>query len=462
MEESELTSDQVEEVLAGSGHVVVRADDPESVAEQTAERLGAELVFSLDELEAAISERLAAVARRAAAVDALDLHERAHDLRSLDCVEVADIATLRRLAARIEAARHLVTDTRADMRDRVSEATGLAVHPDTIRAAAAEVETARAAAEALRAELEAAEAEWRSGLGSFGPDDDLAALDQFGAPDADDDDEPDDESDRSTKSMVGAGLMFLGAVLVAVAAQTAGIGPAAFALPALAGVFGLFTVLRPRGNDDDSEMASENLASMSAMTDLAYGGSIEPSPPPAVHDLQLRVDGALDRVRYAENAWRGLVGPGVEVEGVDDVLRARDPRSKVTDEALDTTPAVRTAQRHVRRLQAQWKVSWWTLDRPVPPVDRAGERIDELVSEGIEEIVALTHQGRREQQEMLARFDELRASREVDELRVDADAALTSVVALDLEGSLTSDDLADRASSLGGDVRVVVVAPAEG
>lgn len=459
MEDSELTSDLVEGVLAGTGHVVVHADDPEAVAEQTAERLGAELVFSVAELEAAISERLAALARRTAAAEALDVHARANDLRSLDGVKIADIASLRRLAARIDAARHLVTATRDDMRDRVGVATGLAVHPDTIRGAAAEVQNARATAAALETELETAEAEWRASLGSFGPDDDLAALDQFGAPD---DQAHDDESGRSTKSMVGAGLVFVGAVFVAVAAQTAGVGPVAFALPAVAAVFVLFTMLRPSGVDDASELASENLAAMSAMTDLAYGGAAEPSAPPAVHDLQMRLDGARDRVRYAENAWRGLVGPGVEVESLDDVLRARDPRSNITDDSLDLTPAVRTAQRHVRRLQAQWKLAWWTLDRPVPSPERAGEVIDGLVSEGIDEIVALTHDGRRAQDDLLARFEELRGWRAIDELRLDAEITPTSVVALDTEGVLTPEALADRASSLGGDVRVVVVAAADG
>lgn len=449
-----MTSEQVEAAVSATGHVVVRADDPESVAEQAAERLGAELVFSVDELEAAITERLATIARRNAAREALDLHAEASDPRRHDHVEILDVDGLRRLVARLDAAHHLVGATRSDMRDRVGEATGLAVHPDTIRASAREVTSARADVERLTAEVEAAEAEWRSGLGSFGPDDDLAGLDDFAA------EGDDDWDDRGrSRSVLGAVLMVVGAGVVAAALFVAGLGPVAFALPVVALVVASVIVWRGRGDDAGRDLASENLAAVSSMTSQAYGGAVEPSPPAAVHALQLQRDAAADRVRYAENAWRGLVGPDVDVDDVDEVIRSRDPRTRVADAELDNTPAVRTAQRHVRRLEAQWKLVWWVLDQPRPDTDRAAEAIDALVADGLDRVVAPTHAGRQSQARARERVDEVLGGRSVDELQTEADVQPTSVVALDLEGALTEDDVVTRAASLGGDARVVVVAP---
>lgn len=455
MEVSEVTNELVESVVAASGHVVVRSDDPETVAELAAERLGAELVFGVDELEAAIAERLAGMARRTAASEALELDSELGDPSAFDHEIVADVASLRTLVARLDAAQHLVSSTRDDMRDRVGEATGLAIHPDTIRAAATEVTASRAAAEALRAEVEAAEAEWRTGIGSFGPDDDLAGLDQFGA---DPDDEDADWEGGATKSLVAAGLVLLGSIFVA-AAGFGPAGPAILALPVLALLYAISTLMRTRGDAEGRDLASENLATMSAMTDMAYGGAIEPTAPPAVHALQLQHDAALDRVRYAENAWRGLVGPGVEVDALDEVLQTRDPRVRVADPELDRTPAVRTALRHVRRLHARWKLTWWALDRPIPALAEAGGAIDALEAEGITAIPALTYEGRQAQTECRERFDELRSGRDVEALRSEVDFVPSPLVALDPERAIDEEGLLERASSLGGDARVVVVAP---
>lgn len=453
MEGGEVTSDQVEEVLAGSGHAVIRASDPEAVAEQAAERLGAELVFGVAELEAAIAERLAGVARRTSANEALDLL--AGDRDASDQREViADIAWLRTVVARIDVAQALVSATRTDMRDRVSDAIGIAVHPDTIRAAAAEVASARKAVEAARREVEAAEAEWRAGLGSFGPDDDLAGLDQFGASD-----DPEWEVAKSARPLVAAALVVVGAGVLAAAAYGP-LGPVALAFPALAIIYAIFILFRTRDDAEDRDLASENLASVSALTAQAYGGSAEPTPPPAVHALQLQLDAALDRLRYSENSWRGLVGPDGDVESVEDLLRTRDPRVKVPDTELDQTPAVRTAQRHVRRLHAQWKLVWWALDRPVPSLETAAESIAELEAEGIDQISVLTHEGRASQAETTALVGDLSDGRTADQLMTEADYAPTSVVALDLDAAIDYDGLIDRASSLGGEARVIVVAPA--
>lgn len=447
-----MTSEQVEEVLAGFGHAVIRADDPEAIAEQAAERLGAELVFGIDELETAIAERLAGMARRSAAAEALELlaGDRSGEQ---DREVIADIAWLRTVVARIDVAQALVSATRTDMRDRVSDATGIAVHPDTIKSAAAEVSAARSAVEVARREADAAEAEWRAGLGSFGPDDDLAGLDQFGASD-----EPEWEAAKSARPLAAAALILVGSVVLAAAAYGP-LGPVVLAFPALAVVYAIFILFRSRDDAEDRGIASENLATMSALTSQAYGGSAEPTPPPAVHALQLQLDAALDRLRYAESSWRGLVGPDADADAVDDLLLARDPRVKVADTELDQTPAVRTAQRHVRRLQAQWKLAWWALDRPVPSLETAAESIAQLEADGVGQISVLTHQGRAEHAETAAQAAELSGGRSAEELRAETEFAPTSIVALDLDASVDYDGLIDRAASLGGEARVIVVSP---
>lgn len=434
-------TDVLAEVVDGEGSTVVRVADPSSVAPELAEALGADLV-DVDGLDPALDGCFAAVEARTRALTALSLHAQLEADAATVEHEVADLSELRRLVERIEQAGTLVGSTRGVLRDRLSSGTGLAVHPDAIRKAALDVTEARVAVSGVETEIAELEATRDAA-------------------------EEADAAPARTQSRGGRRDSIVRAIAVfcmalGIGAVGLGLGiPFALVVPVLAAIWGITLVVRDREDVADRHVASDHLAAVSALTDRAYGG-VALSEPEELVDARRRLAAARDRLRYAEGAWQGLVGTLVDAADVDEHLASRDPQLHVGDAELDRTPTVRAAGGHQRRLLAQWKLAWWALDRPVPPVEEATAALDALAGEGIERIVVETYGARsplRRQEQ--ARFDELADGRSVDELRTVADARPTPLVVVDEAGRITGGDLVARTAALPADVRVVVVAPAE-
>ena len=429
------------EVVEGDGSSVVRVEDPETVALELADVLEADLLDSPASFGDALEARLALVDARTRALTALALHARLHDEDGDTVHVVAEVAELRRLLDRIDKAAGFVDSSRGVLRERLSSGTGLAVHPDAIRKAALDVTEARAAVSAAQvtlAELEAAR--------SDGDQVSAAAPSDAGS------------GPSRRESIVRAAGLFV--VALGIGLVGFGLGaPIALVVPALALVWGIVLVARDRDDVADRHVASDHLAAVSALTDRAYGG-VALSEPEELVEARRQLAAARDRERYTESAWTGLVGSHVDAGDVEQFLSSRDPQFRVGDEELGHTPTVRAAEGHRRRLAAQWKVAWWALDRPVPPVASGAAALDELEASGIERITIDTYDARsplrlqeREQ------FEQLADGRSVDDLRAVADARSKPLVVLDEAGQIDGSELAARTAVLPADVRVVVVGP---
>ena len=435
--------DLVAGIVAGDGSTLVRAPQPDELALALADALDAELAEGVDGLHEAVGSRLAAVEERTRALAALELHARLHGDDGHRHV-VATVHGLRRLVERIERAGVLVDDSRAALRERLAHGTALAVHPDTIRKAAADLHDTRA--EEARAAREVALAE-------------VDAADLLRPTSAPDETTGGDESGRVAR---GPLVAFLVAVVLAVVGTVVSGSPLPLVLPAVAGVWAVTEWARSRDDAADRHVASDNLAAVSALTDRAYGGAALSEPDELV-EARRRLSTAQERLRGAEGVWRGLVGPGVDVDALDDVLATSDPQLHVADAELAHTPTVRAAEAHRRRVLAQWKLAWWALDRPAPEIEDAQDALDRLVEDGIEEVAVPTWAARSAQRAAdVTRYEELAGGRTVDDLRAVAAAPLTPLVVLDEVGEISDADLAARTAALPPDARVVVVAPEPG
>lgn len=448
-----MSDEGVAAVLASHGSGIVTAKDPAALAETLAARLDAELLDSLDDLEAAIARRFAVLADRLSAHTALELHARLDDADEAHVVTT--IAGLRRLVERIADADALVTNTIETVRARADAATGLAVHPDSIRAAAAEVVEARATVVQAEAALAEAVAVLRPTPAEAEADDTDAASSGAGG-----------ATDRRRGTLDRTVLVRLIAVVavsvvVGVLVLVAAGSPAGLVLPVVALGWAGVESVRRRDDAADEELASANLAAVAALTDQAYGGApvADDDASPALDGLRSELATALERLRYAESSWRSLVGPDADVDDLESILQARDPQHGTSVQAVERTASVVAVAGHRRRLHAQWKLAWWALDRPVPPLTDADSSIAALESAGVEAVTVPTHAARTAERDR-TRYEELAAGRSADELEADATAPVTSVVVVDLEGAVSPDDLESRTGQLPDEVRVLVVGPA--
>ena len=434
--------DLVAAIVAGEGSTLVRSPQPDELALALVDALGAELVEGADGLSEAIGSRLAAVEERTRALAALELHAR---LRADDGERhAAAVDGMRRLIERVEQADELAEASRAALRERVGLGTALAVPPETIRRAAADLDGARAEeARAARAvaivEVEAAELVQRTP-----PSDDTARG---------------DEVRQASRRPVA--VLLVAAVLALAATVVTG-SPIPLVLIAAAGVWAVTEWARSRDDAADRHVASDNLAAVSALADRAYGGAALAEPEELL-DARRRLATAQDRLRDAERVWRALVGPGVDTDAVDDVVADADPRLELDDAELSQTATVRAAEAHRRRVYAEWELAWRALDRPIPAPEDAEDALERLAQEGNEEVTLeewASPSGAENPDR--ARYEELAGGRTVDDLRAVAAAAPAPLVVLDEAGEIGDADLAARTAALPPDARVVVVAPAAG
>ena len=430
-------------IVDGSGSTLVRSDQPADLAVALADALDADLEEGVGGLADALQARLASVDERTRALAALELHSRLHEDDAPDRHHIlADVGALRRLVGRIEEADRFVDDSRGALVERLGSGTELAVHPETIRKAATDVLVARAERDGALEEVAEEEA---AGSVATEPEPERAT-------------EPALDPERRRMVVRSAAAVAAACALGLLAVLLSG-SLIPLVLPVVALAWGGTEWVRSREDAADRDVASDNLAAVSALTDRAYGG-VALSESEELIAARRRLAAAEERLRYAETAWHALVGADVDAESVDDLLAQRDPQFHVGEQELSRTPTLRAADGHRRRLLAQWKLVWWALDRPVVPLDRASEAIDELEDEGIDAVAVETWAARSpERAEDADRFDELAAGRNVHQLREIATARPAPLVVLDEEGEISGADLAARTAVLPSDVRVVVVGP---
>lgn len=451
--------------LAGSvGSTIVHVDDVTDVALELADRLDGELVEGDQAFLEAVRRRHLGLGERVSAHAALELRVRDESAPPEHHV-VNDLGGLRSLVRRIEAADHLVAGARSDASDRAGAASGLAVHPTSIRDAAAEVWSARAKVAECQAETDRLVAETDTTTQPETPASGLRATDAAGGSD------PADEEPRTfagwrltdRDEIRWAAVVVVAAVAIGVLVLVLTGSPLALAVPGVAMCWAVVLVVRQRDDAYDEEMASRNLAAVSRLTDQAYGGAglaaAEDPEPPTLLAARRALAEAEDRLAYAESSWRSLVGPDADVDDVESVVQARDAQYGVSDEVVAQLPTLRAAAAHRRRLRAQWKLAWWALDRPVPADAEALERIDALRDEGITEISvpAFTAGALTDHERVL--LDQLAQGRSDDELRAAAASSFAPVVVVDADGVISSERLRAETAQLPSDVRFVVVAP---
>ena len=138
-----MTDDLIDTIATSTGSTAVHVDDVTEVALELAERLDGQLIEGVEEFAALAEERRRALAERAAAHTALELLARSAESPA-EPVVVNDLAGLRSLMKRLDEADRLIDAAGEDARRRAGSASGLAVHPTSIRDAAADVFDARA------------------------------------------------------------------------------------------------------------------------------------------------------------------------------------------------------------------------------------------------------------------------------------------------------------------------------
>lgn len=498
--------------IAPSGVTVLQVADPADVALAVAEAIKADLILP-DEIDETIAGRRHDALQRQAARDAVAVYDQIHAKVPTEIHVIADTDELRRLAGRLGRAATVVDETNLEVKRRFGGAQGqdIAVHPDTIRRAATGLLGARSAVESLAAEIASMHRAPDEG-DPWGDDSvDVSGADAFSA-EVDAEDERKLDAGRFGRPKrgkgIGKGAASSGAVLagsdgsgagrsvesgivvrgiVGVVAATAvavlvtavdlvayGLG---FILPILAAIWAVGQVRDNRTDTADRSMAADNLAAVGAITDQAYGGSLDTLRPgdddvdpsaetdAAIDDgsaaLRARLQSATTRLNQFESEWVSLVGPDADPDDIDGVLRTRDAQYQLTDAQLHATPSVRAAARYQRRLSAKWKLAWSALDQSPPSLDEAHAAIDaleadEVYTASVERFRSVTEDDDA-RHALLTRYDELSDGRGPDEVRAAADERLLPVVVADEYGNLDGDELAARVGDLLSELQVVLV-----
>lgn len=342
----------------GPGLHVLREPEPAKLAKTLAADLRADLCATLPQAEAALEERSA-----------------------FPLVDAPTLATLLMLARRLARAQRIAARTHERAVVEVGHTLagaggGLAVHPTTIRDRAAAVEIARgdlAAAELALIDHAAAAAAAASQAESTA----AAAATAVGEA------QIQREAERglrqaklSAPSSLLIGLL-VAAVVLGLALLALDVDPWVAPLPAV--LAGLVALRRPRSNDqmsDDQrgrEEASSLLSQVAASADDLFGvrrASREVEEQTIL--LEARRDRVAERVRVAERAWDALVGEGVDIAELEDVLRRFDPQHDAARLLAGETVGVRTTGVVLHHFQQRWQAFWRELGLEAP-VPEAGE-----------------------------------------------------------------------------------------
>lgn len=426
-------------------HVV---GDPHTTAQELVGVLGAELV--------AASELREALERRAEADphgDERRLLEHRARAGARDRLRIlTDIDGLRALAKKLERAERIMSSTEANMTEVIGQRVsggGLAVHPDSIRAAASDLLSVRGEVAALEGELERARAQVRE-LGPAAAD---VAADEL----------PDDDEGLPgavKRRIVGAVLASIGIsiVLGGLLAVVGGvIAVIVLVIPILTIWWSMDLIREARAETASKEAVSQNLARTLARTEEVFGagagadvdsggGALPTSPSGRVRLLEGRLELARERERSAAAGWGQLAGRDADPTHVDAILRERDPQFYTALEMVGETPQARAAASHRRRVQARWRVLWAALDREPPPPSKAVDAVRELEAGGTLTVSVATRRGEPADVEL--------ARACLDEIGREDDAR--PLIVLDT-GDVVADDLVDQLEVLAGRTSVVVL-----
>jgi hypothetical protein len=341
---------------------VIADPDPAAAALRMADADDVEVVTDRAQAEAAFTAR--AEAGRAEVV-VIGERERA-DLEAAAAsaapgtgpVTPEAVAEIRQLAdelRRIDRIRKRTEDRFTEkLSERLAAGSGLALHPDTLRAAGRAVVEADAEIARLERELHELDDPDPETVTPARPDDTA-------------------ETTRQPKSRRRGGnrLAALGVALIAVGVAIGVI--AVGAPPAVAAgiaVVGLIVALvlwigrRGRRSPDRDEPAPPPIAPAPA-----------PRPTPAEHQADMvtraRLETGLERAREgqrsAQRHWQSLAGPEADAHDIEAVLRLRDPQYVVGAAAARASPTMRTVNAVQRRALARWYIAWRAVGYDDPP-----------------------------------------------------------------------------------------------
>ena len=347
--------------------------DPATLGARLAEDFRGDLIFDLESARAGFAAR--AEAGRVEPV-VLDDEELDRLLRQADEIAAAGdlpsidegaVAELRELAAALGTTERIRTRTELEFTEvlnrRLSASSGMAVHPASIRQAAAALTEAEAEANNVETTIDE--------LGER-PKPEQVQLEAADTVPAMFDDEGLERQRRSRAFALGVGTVFAGTALAMLSIGIAVVIPIAVFVAGL--VIAGLVMLRSRSTRED-----RGAAEASALL-VAATGNAERTTEAAARDrlaeeewLARRAqfdaarERALERVRSARRHWETLVGPDADPYDLDAVLRMHDAQFVITDAASRTSPTVRTVNAVHRKATARWKIAWAALGIETPP-----------------------------------------------------------------------------------------------
>lgn|GEM_PF-3110129 len=345
---------------------VVRHPDPAWRARELLDEIGGEIVIDVDHVQRAFAARVDAARVEPVVLtdsERAELVEAARSGSPVGPVQITDTKAeeLRSLARELALVERIRVETESGvvgtLRRRLSGSTGVSVHPDAIRAAAASVLGATATV-----------AERERALDELGPRPaPLAAPGSAGAAAPRIEELPfAPEPVSARRRMVvpaGIAVVALATALVAVAGV-----PAVPWLLLAAGLLGACAAtIRARRDARDPGRTPAPLA-----------GETDPVPGITEHEwliqraqLEAARDRAVEEARSARVQWESLAGPGADPADLDAVLRRHDPQYDLVGAAAKASPAVRAARAVHEEVRSRWRAEWQALgyDEPPEPAD---------------------------------------------------------------------------------------------
>jgi hypothetical protein len=327
---------------------VVTDPDPAAAAQRMADDDDVEVVADRAHAETAFAAR--AGAGRTAVVVIGDREraelEAAAAAPRRPAVTSETLAEIRQLAdelRRIERIRQRTEDRFTEtLNERLADGSGLALHPDTLRAAATAVVDVEAEVEQIEAELdELSDPVDASPTAS-------AAVEPA-------------RTRRRSHGRTGARIAAVGLAVVAIgiAIGTVAVGrpPAIAAVVAVVGLIVAIVLWVGRRSHHDDDVAAR-------LDDLTN------APPPrrtpveqqnrmiTLARLETTLERAQERQRSAQRHWESLAGQDANAHDIDAVLRMRDPQYVVGTAAARASPTMRTVNAVHRRALARWQLAW--------------------------------------------------------------------------------------------------------
>ena len=351
--------------------------DPAVAAARLADDLKGDLLYDTETAREAFAAR--AEAGRVEPV-VLDDEELDRLLRQADEIEAAAsgpaaksdidpaaLSELRELAAALGTTERIRTRTELEFTEvlnrRLSASSGMAVHPESIKQAAAALTEAEA--EVNRIGVSIAE------LGER-PKPELVQLD---APDTVPrmfDDESLERQRRSRAFALGVVFIAFGVAATLVSLSVTLVIPIAVVVAGLL-IGGLF-MLRSRSHGEEHGTAEASALLVAATGNAertseaaARGRLAEEEWLARRSQLETIMERSVERVRSTRRHWETLTGPDADPYDLEAVLRVHDPQLAISDAATRTSPTVRTVNAVHRKAMARWKIAWAALGHETPP-----------------------------------------------------------------------------------------------